>query len=122
MNTVLRFFWIAILLATTTNSTSAHHSAAMFNKPEVTMQGVVKQFQFINPHAWLIVTVEDEDGESTDWALEMNATNLLQRQGIHKTTFPVGTEITFMSRPINDGRPASLLKKVVFADGTTLDL
>jgi len=36
----------------------AHHSAAMFDmeKP-ITLSGVVKDFQYTNPHSWLVVIV-----------------------------------------------------------------
>ena len=36
----------------------AHHSGAMFDdKKEVTVTGVVKEFQYTNPHSWMLVDV-----------------------------------------------------------------
>ena len=36
----------------------AHHSGAMFEKVKtITVEGVVKEFQYTNPHSWLLVDV-----------------------------------------------------------------
>ena len=38
----------------------AHHSAVMFDdQKEITLQGVVKEFQYTNPHSWLLVDVAE---------------------------------------------------------------
>ena len=48
----------------------AHHSATMFEeKRTVTVEGVVKEFQYTNPHSWLLVDVRDKDGKVTTWGL-----------------------------------------------------
>ena len=49
----------------------AHHSDVMFEeKKEITVQGVVKEFQFTNPHSWLLVDVTNKDGSVTTWGFE----------------------------------------------------
>lgn len=49
----------------------AHHSFAMFDSSQnKTLEGTVKEFQWTNPHAWIMLTVA-KDGESEDWAVEM---------------------------------------------------
>ena len=41
----------------------AHHSGTMFDRDkEVTITGIVKEFQYTNPHSWLIIEVTNEDG------------------------------------------------------------
>ena len=41
----------------------AHHSYAAFDRDkEVTLSGVVKEFQWNNPHAWIQIMVVDEKG------------------------------------------------------------
>ena len=45
----------------------AHHSMTMFDtNKEVTLTGVVKEFQYTNPHSWLIIEASNEDGTTTD--------------------------------------------------------
>ena len=57
---------IAIVLAVVTLPAMAHHSGAMFdNQKEVTFIGAVKEFQYTNPHSWLLVDVKGQDGKVT---------------------------------------------------------
>lgn len=86
----------------------AHHSGSMF-EPEktVTLTGVVKEFQYTNPHSWLIVTVKNEDGSESNWGFEAEGPSTLLRAGIKKGDFKPGTEITITGRPMRDGRTAA---------------
>jgi len=44
----------------------AHHSFAMFDLgKDVTVEAVVKEVQFTNPHVWLQILVADEKGGQT---------------------------------------------------------
>ncbi|MEE8438764.1 MAG: DUF6152 family protein, partial [Micropepsaceae bacterium] len=50
----------------------AHHSHAMFdNTQEVTINGTVSGYVFSNPHAFLYVDVEEENGETVQYWIEM---------------------------------------------------
>ena len=48
--------------------------------------------EWINPHAWVHVEVEDENGK-TVWMVEGGTPNTLIRNGITKTTLVPGTVI-----------------------------
>ena len=49
----------------------AHHSSFMYDMTKtVTIKGVVKQFQYTNPHSWLIVETKNPDGTMTSWGFE----------------------------------------------------
>jgi hypothetical protein len=96
----------------------AHHSAAMFEeKRTITVEGVVKEFQFTNPHSWLLVDVTDKSGKVTTWGFEAEGPSTLQRAGIRPSEFPVGTKLTITGRPMKDGRPAAIWEHAVRADG-----
>lgn len=98
---------------------SAHHSAAMFDPSKsVTIQGVVKQFQWTNPHCWLIVT--DANGKLQDWSFEMTSPNLLARVGWRPSTFRPGDKIRIVGAPLRDGSPGAQFKCAVLGDGRTL--
>ena len=72
---------------------SAHHSAAMFDeKKTVTVEGVVKEFQFTNPHSWLLVDVTDKNGKVMTWGFEAEGPSTLQRAGIRPSDSPAGHE------------------------------
>jgi hypothetical protein len=99
-------------------SALAHHSAAMFEeKKTITVEGVVKEFQFTNPHSWLLVDVTDKNGKVTTWGFEAEGPSTLQRAGIRPSEFPVGTKLTITGRPMKDGRPAAIWEYAVRADG-----
>src|SRR5215831_7875976 len=99
----------------------AHHSFAMFDMTkQVTVQGVVKDFQYTNPHSWVIVTVTGADGKVVDWSFETEGPSTLLRSGIKKSSLPIGDKVTAKAMPMRDGRPAGALINVTKADGTVL--
>jgi len=96
----------------------AHHSGAMFDSEKtVTVTGTVKQFQYTNPHAWLVVTVPGADGKDALWSFEMGELSSLTRAGIHKQDFAPGMKVTVTGHPMKDGRTAGAFTKAVRGDG-----
>lgn len=100
----------------------AHHATAMFDtNKEVTVQGVVKEFQFTNPHSWLLVDVTNKDGSVTTWGFEAEGPSTMLRNGIHKGDLPPGTKVTVTAHPMKDGQPAGDWLKAVRADGVEIN-
>jgi len=100
----------------------AHHSATMFDdQSEVTLTGVVKEFQYTNPHSWLLIDVTNEDGSVTTWGFEAEGPSTLQRAGIRKSDFAPGTEVTITGHPMKDGRPAAAWINATRGDGKKFD-
>lgn len=96
----------------------AHHSVQMFDmQKEVTITGTVKEFQYTNPHSWLLVDVENEDGSTTTWGFEAEGPGILMRAGILRNDLPAGTEVTVTGHPMKDGRPAATWISLTTADG-----
>jgi len=96
----------------------AHHSAAMFDHSKiVTYTGVVKEFQFTNPHSWLQVLITGPDGNTVEWGFEAEGPSTLRRVGIEAKTFKPGEKVTVVANPMKDGRPAGAWVKVTTADG-----
>lgn len=96
----------------------AHHSAVMFDdQSEVTLTGVVKEFQYTNPHSWLLVDVTNDDGSVTTWGFEAEGPSTLMRAGIRPSDLKPGTELTITGHPMKDGRPAAAWIDATRADG-----
>ena len=96
----------------------AHHSGVMFDdQKEVTLEGVVKEFQFTNPHSWLLVDVTNKDGSVTTWGFEAEGPTTLLRNGVRPADFRFGTKLKITGHPMKDGRPAALWMKAVKEDG-----
>ena len=101
---------------------SAHHSATMFEQTKtVTVEGVVKEFQWTNPHSWLLVDVKDKSGKVTTWGFEAEGPSTLQRAGIRPSEFRPGTRVTMTGRPMKDGRPAAIWVLAIRGDGKKFD-
>jgi hypothetical protein len=84
----------------------AHHSFAMFDiKKTVTLKGTVKEFQWINPHAWIVLTAPVPGGEPKQWAIELPSTRSLARQGFTPKTLRPGMNISLDMHPLKDGSP-----------------
>jgi hypothetical protein len=90
---------MAIALCATFVSTAsalAHHSfAAEFDGAAIqTIKGTVVEFQWMNPHAYLIVEVADASGKRAKWGIQSRNLSILKRQGLSKQTFQPGEMVT----------------------------
>ncbi|MEX1033386.1 MAG: DUF6152 family protein [Cellvibrionaceae bacterium] len=74
---------------------NAHHAfAAEFDADSpVLLRGKVTKVEFINPHSWVHVDAEDEDGEVTAWMVEGGTPNTLLRNGINRNSLKLGTDV-----------------------------
>ena len=100
------------LIASLTMTVAAHHSGTMFEeKKTVTLEGVVREFQYTNPHSWLLVDVTNKDGSVTTWGFEAEGPSTLIRAGIRKSDFAPGTPVTITGHPMRDGPPAAAWMK-----------
>src|SRR5499426_540942 len=96
----------------------AHHSGAMFEKEKtITVEGTVKEFQYTNPHSWLLVDVKNKDGSVTTWGFEGEGPSTLQRAGIRPSDFTPGTKVKITGRPMKNGSPAAAWVEAIRADG-----
>ena len=78
----------------------AHHASTPFYDSEtvVDLEGSVIRFVFRNPHAFLFVDVEDENGQASEWQVELGAPVGLRRVGWTPDTLPVGMMIKLTGR------------------------
>ena len=74
-------------------------------KKTVTLKGTVKEFQWINPHAWIVLTAPVPGGEPKQWAIELPSTRSLARQGFTPKTLRPGMNISLDMHPLKDGSP-----------------
>jgi hypothetical protein len=101
-------FFLAMAFGLQLGTAVAHHSGVMFDGGKlIEVSGVVKEFQYTNPHSWLLVDVTNDDGTVTTWGFEAEGPSTLMRAGIRLSTLPPGTPITIRGNPMRDGRPAA---------------
>ena len=102
-----------------TTPAQAHHSfAALFDPSRtVAIEGVVTEFQFIAPHAYIRVHVVNPDGTVVRWEVETTSPGQLIRAGLTPQTLADGDRITAVGNPTRDGRPLLRLLTITMPDG-----
>lgn len=111
----------ALVLAGSPMAADAHHSFAMFDRTkEVSLKGVVREFQWTNPHSWVQLIVKDAQGNSAEWSLEALSPNVLSRMGWKRNSIKTGDEITAYFNPTRDGSHGGNLVRITTADGRTI--
>ena len=117
-----RTAWLAAAAMTFTFPASvfAHHSFAMFDSTKVVvLDGVVRDFQWTNPHSWIQLIVP-ESGHPVEYSIEMGSPNNYSRHGWTRNSLKAGDHIKASIHPRKDGSKGGSFVKVVKADGTTL--
>ena len=84
------------------------------------MTATVREFQWTNPHIWIQVLIEKEDGEPEEWSIEGGGPNTLFRKGWRPNSFKPGDVVKFKLFPMHDGSNAALFVGAQFAGGETL--
>ena len=108
-----------VVLALLAARLSAHHSfAAEFDieKP-IELRGTLTRMDFVNPHGWLYIDVENEDGTVTNWAVEAGGATQLLRRGLRKDDFPPGIEVIVNGYLARSGEPVVNGRSVTTLDG-----
>jgi len=117
-NKFMKALWTVAGLSLIATPMLAHHSGAMFEKEKtITVEGVVKQFQYTNPHSWLLVDVKNDDGSVTTWGFEAEGPSTLARAGIKPSDLKPGTGLKITGNPMKDGSHAAIWVNAVRADG-----
>ena len=100
-------------------SALAHHSFAMFDAQKtVTMQGTVKEFEWVNPHSWLRFTVNDEkSGKPVVWAIELSSPGRLVTMGMRADSVKAGDQVSVTFHPMKDGTRGGQFIQAVLPGG-----
>ena len=79
----------------------AHHSiAGVYDSGrKVTVEGVVAQFQFINPHPFIIMDVKKGAADTEQWRLEMDNRSELVEIGMTSQTLRPGDHVKVTGSP-----------------------
>ena len=99
----------------------AHHSGAMFDHNKtVTLDGTIKEFRWVNPHASIEVMVANPAGGSDEWSIECSTPNILVRKGWSLHSLNPGDKVSLTMHPMKDGGHAGFVMAVTTPSGATL--
>ena len=84
---------IAVLLGSI--AAHAHHAISSYydSSRPATVEGVVTEFRFVNPHPFVMMEVKDARGAAQAWKLEMDNRSELARIGVTSTTLKPGDRV-----------------------------
>lgn len=109
---------IALLVS---SSAFAHHSAAGIDQTKtVTVEGVVKEFKWANPHSWVELEVTNSKGVAEIWNFEMTSPAFLVKAGWKATTVKAGDKVKVTGRPFKNGDPGGLYVSITLPNGQVL--
>jgi Family of unknown function (DUF6152) len=103
-----------------TKSVAAHHAMVMYDRSTtVTLDGTVVEFQWTNPHVFLLVSGKiDAAEEPAVWRLETSGpSNLMRQGGWSATALKPGDRVRVQINPLREpGLPNARLIKVRLLD------
>ena len=100
----------------------AHHAFSTefdATKP-VRLRGTVTRMEWINPHSWLHIDVETEDGTVESWMIEAGPAGVLVRRGWSRDSVQPGTEVVVEGYQARDGSNRANGRDVTLPDGRRL--
>ena len=97
----------------------AHHAVAGvydLNK-EVVLEGKLKKLNFVNPHASIVLSVEDKKAKKiVDWTLTTASVTSLTTRGFSKGTIKPGDPLKVTILPAHNGNPAGYIRRLELGD------
>jgi len=99
---------------------SAHHSRAGYDQAKdklTTINGVVAEVIWRNPHVYLTWDSKDEKGTVVRWTGEFSSPATMLSEGLSRDTFKPGDPLTFTFMPTKAGTPQGLVIRIVRPDG-----
>ena len=86
-----------------TTMLSAHHSRAMFDVDTlVSVEGVVTDVQWRNPHMWVTLDVPGDSGKTESWGFEGAGAASMVAAGISPQILKVGNKVKIIAHPGRD--------------------
>ncbi len=76
--------------------------------------------EWINPHTWMHIEVENDDGTTTAWMIEGGTPNTLFRRGFSAESVKPGTEVRIFGYRARNGANRANGRDLILPDGSRL--
>jgi hypothetical protein len=117
----LRYLTILAATLAAASPAAGHHSDAGLDMNSLTtIEGVVTEFGWRNPHIYITLDVAAESGQTVEWNIQSGSTITVGRMGWDRNSLAPGDRVTIQTNAATNGRPYGLLKTIVKGDGTRL--
>ena len=116
------FAFLLLTLLLWVKSASAHHAfTPVYDGTRlITVEGVVTQFRFVNPHATMFMDVTGKDGKVAKWVVEFDGNLNLSEKGWTADSIKAHERVTVTGNPTHTGSQRMFFTRLVRPDGTEL--
>ncbi len=109
--------WIlpfAVGIAISAMAAHAHHSiSAVYDSDrQVTIEGIVTEFRFVNPHPFVTIEVKRNRGSKQQWRLDMDNRSELVEVGMTSQTLKPGDQIVVTGNPARTKSQSLYIRKL----------
>ena len=88
----------------------AHHSQGMYDiSTWTTLEGTIRQVRWSNPHAWVFIDVEDEQGHVQTWTVEGARPSSIEESGVRRDHLLPGDRVSARCHRLRDGSAGCVL-------------
>jgi hypothetical protein len=117
-----RFTAFAIFAGTLSSAPAfAHHSFAMYDRDSTqTVAGIVKEYEWTNPHVWIHIMAPDSAGKPIEWSFEMQSIAQDAAAGWRSDSVKPGDKVSIDFHPLKDGTRGGQLVAATIANGQRL--
>ena len=100
----------------------AHHSFAMFDADKtVTLNGTIKEMEWINPHVWVHLMAQDQSaGKVVQYSFEAGSVAQVAARGWKIDSLKPGDKVAVDFHPLKDGSHGGQIVTITLPDGTKL--
>ena len=117
-------FLLAAALLSISGLMFAHHGSGISYdmSKSASMEGTVTEFQWRNPHVYVMYDVKDAQGKVVNWGAETHSPIVCEEQdGWTKSTLKPGDKVTVTVFPSKIGSARGLLAKIALNGKVILD-
>lgn len=111
----------SILVLATMVRLLAHHSVpGQFDtSTSVTLKGTISRVDWINPHPYVHLDVQDANGRVKTWALSTLPIPMLRKAGLTKEALSGtrGEPVTIVAMPARNGKDLGWIVRMTYSDG-----
>jgi uncharacterized protein DUF6152 len=114
-------FVLPLLVFAAPDAGSHHAFSPVYDEQKlITVEGIVTEFRFVNPHATMSIDVTDQAGKVAKWVVEFAGRLNLSDVGWTAQSIKAGERVTVTGNPTHTGSNRMFFRRLVRADGTEL--
>ena len=115
-------WWVAVACVLSPARATGHHAfGPVYDANRViTVEGVVTEFRFVNPHAMMFMDVTNETGKKVKWVVEFAGRLNLSEVGWSAQSIKASERVKVTGNPTHTGSQRMFFRELVRPDGRKL--